>query len=59
VRLELRKKQPITNPKKQKYSGQQQKEMDCNEPHLTLNGKTQPIQWIEGPTSALVTAGSF
>jgi hypothetical protein len=27
-----------------KYSGQQQKEMDCDEPHLALNEKTQSIQ---------------
>jgi hypothetical protein len=30
------------NPKKEKYSVQQ-KEMDCDEPHLVLNEKTQPI----------------
>jgi len=43
VRLGLGKKQPKTNPKK-KYSGQQCEEMDYDEPHLTLNEKTQPIQ---------------
>jgi hypothetical protein len=45
--------QPRTNPKK-KYNGQQQKEMDCDEPHLMLNEKTQPFQWTERPTAALV-----
>jgi hypothetical protein len=32
--------------------------MDCDEPYLMLNEKTQPIHWIEWPTSALVVAGS-
>jgi hypothetical protein len=32
-----RKKQQKTNPKKRKYSDQQPKEMDCDEPHLTPN----------------------
>ncbi len=41
------------------YSGQQQKEMDCDEPYLTPNGKTQPIQWTEQPIAALVAAGSL
>jgi hypothetical protein len=31
------------NQKKKKYNGQQQKEMDCDEPHLAPNEKTQPI----------------
>ncbi len=34
-------------------------EMDCDEPHPTSNEKTQPIQWTEQPTGALVAAGSF
>jgi hypothetical protein len=33
--------------------------MDFDEPHLTLNEQTQPIQWIERPAGALVVAGSF
>jgi hypothetical protein len=33
--------------------------MDCDEPHLTLNEKTQPILWTEQPTSALVVVGSL
>jgi hypothetical protein len=33
--------------------------MVCDEPHLTLNEKTQPIQWTERPTGALVAAGSL
>jgi hypothetical protein len=28
--------------------------MDCDEPHLMLNEKTQPFQWTERPTAALV-----
>jgi hypothetical protein len=33
--------------------------MDCDEPHLMSNEKTQPIQWTEWPTDALVAIGSF
>jgi hypothetical protein len=33
--------------------------MDCDEPHLTPNEKTQPIHWTERPTGALVAAGSL
>ncbi len=44
---------------KKKYSGQQQKEMDCDEPHTAPNEKTQGIQWTERPTGALVAAGSL
>jgi hypothetical protein len=29
--------------KKKKYNGQQQKEMDCHEPHLAPNEKMQGI----------------
>jgi len=32
--------------------------MDCDEPHLMLNGTPQPIQWIERPTGALLAVGS-
>jgi len=45
--------------KKKKYSGQQQKEIDCDEPHPALNEKTQPIQWTERPTGALVAVNSL
>jgi len=31
--------------------------MDCDEPHLVPNEETQPIQWIEQQTGALVVAG--
>jgi hypothetical protein len=31
-------------PKKKTYNGQQQKEMNYDELHLTSNEKTQPIQ---------------
>jgi hypothetical protein len=33
--------------------------MDCDEPRLTPNEKTQPIQWTERPTGTLVAAGSL
>jgi hypothetical protein len=46
-------------PKKKKYNGQQQKEMDCREPHPALSEKTQPIQWTERPTGALVAVNSL
>ncbi len=45
--------------KKKKYSGQQQKEIDCDEPHPAPNEKTQPIRWTERPTGALVGANSL
>ncbi len=44
---------------KKKYSGQQQKEMDWDEPHPVPSEKMQPIQWTKRPTGALVTAGSL
>jgi hypothetical protein len=48
------------NPKKRKrYSGQQQKEMDYDEPHLAPNEKMHPIQLTEWPTGALVVAGCW
>jgi hypothetical protein len=47
------------NKKKKKYSGQQQKKIDCDEPHPASNEKMQPIQWIERPTSALVVVNSL
>ncbi len=46
-------------PKKKKYNGQQQKEMDCHEPHPAPNENFQGIQWTERPTGALVAAGSL
>jgi hypothetical protein len=45
--------------KKKKYNGQQQKEIDSDEPHLAPNEKTQPIRWTERPTGALVGANSL
>jgi hypothetical protein len=41
------------------YSDQQQKEIDCDEPHPVPNEKTQPIQWTERPTGALVAVNSL
>jgi hypothetical protein len=45
--------------KNKKYSDQQQKEIDCDEPHPAPNEKTQPIQWTERPTGALVAVDSL
>ncbi len=59
MRLDLGKKWPRTKTKKINYSGQQQKEMDCDEPHLALNEKTQPIQWTEQGIGALVVTSSL
>jgi hypothetical protein len=57
---EVRSKEKTTkNKPKKKLNGQQQKEMDYDEPHLMLNEKTQPIQWTKRPTGALVVAGSL
>jgi hypothetical protein len=58
VRSGPEKKQQRANQKK-KYIGQQRKEMHCDEPHLMPSEKTQPIQWTEWPTGALVAAGSL
>jgi hypothetical protein len=33
--------------------------MDCREPHPAPNEKTQPIQWTERPTGALVAVNSL
>jgi len=33
--------------------------MDCHEPHPAPNEKTQPIQWTERPTGALVAVNSL
>jgi hypothetical protein len=41
VRSGPRKKLPKTNPQNKKCSGQQRKEMDCDELHLTSNEKTR------------------
>ncbi len=59
---EVRSKEKMSknpNKKKKKCSDRQEKEMDCDEPHLTSNEKTQPIQWTEQPTGALLAAGSL
>jgi hypothetical protein len=41
--IKSREKTTKNKPKKIKYNGQQRKEMDCDEPHLRSNVKTQPI----------------
>jgi len=33
--------------------------MDCDEPSLVPNEKTEPIQWTEWPIGALVVVGSL
>jgi len=55
---EVRSRKNGQEPKK-KYSGQQPKEIDCDEPHPAPNEKTQPIQWTEWPTGALVAVNSL
>ncbi len=45
--------------RKKKYNGQQQKDIDCDEPHPAPNEKTQPIQWTERPIGALVAVVSL
>jgi hypothetical protein len=56
---EVRSRKNGQEPKKKKYSGQQRKEIDCDEPHPAPNEKTQPIQWTERPTGALVAVNSL
>jgi len=53
------KKNDQEQKKKEKYNGQQQKEIDCDEPHPAPNEKTQPIQWTERPIGALVAVNSL
>jgi hypothetical protein len=56
---EVRSREKRARKNKIKYSGQQQKEMECDEPHSASNEKTQPIQWTERPTGALVAVNSL
>jgi hypothetical protein len=56
---EVRSREKRPKTKKIKYNGQQQKEMDWDEPHSVPNEKMQPIQWTERPTGALVVVGSL
>jgi hypothetical protein len=56
---EVRSREKRARTKKKKYNGQQQKEMDYHEPHPAPNEKTQPIQWTERPTGALVAVNSL
>jgi hypothetical protein len=56
---EVRSREKQARTKKRKYNGQQQKEMDCHEPHPVPNEKTQPIQWTKRPTGALVAVNSL
>jgi hypothetical protein len=60
VRLGSRKKQPRTNQKnKIQGSTAKREEIDCDQPHLMPNKKTEPIQWTEQPTGAWVATGSL
>jgi hypothetical protein len=56
---EVRSREKRARTTKKKYNGQQQKEMDCHEPHPAPNEKAQPIQWTERPTGALVAVNSL
>ncbi len=58
MRSGLREKQPRTQKKKSTLVNNK-KNMDYDEPHLALNEKMQPIQWIEQPIGALVVVGSL
>ncbi len=40
-------KKTTKNKPKEKYSGQQRREVNSDEPHLMPNEKMQPIQWTE------------
>jgi hypothetical protein len=56
VRSRKNGQEPKKKKSKKKYSGQQLKEIDCDEPHPAPNEKTQPIEWTKWPTSALVAS---
>jgi len=56
---EVRSREKRAGTKKKKYNGQQKKETDYHETHLAPNEKTQPIQWTERPTGALVAVNSL
>jgi hypothetical protein len=47
------------NKKKEKVQWSVVKKIDCDEPHPAPNEKTQPIQWTERPTGALVAVNSL
>ncbi len=62
VMCEVRSRKNGQEPKKKKEKKvqcQQQKEIDCDEPHPAPNEKRQPIQWTERPTGALVAVNSL
>jgi hypothetical protein len=44
---------------REKTTKNKPKKKDYDEPHLMANEKTQPIQWTEQPTGALVAASSL
>ncbi len=37
------KEKKVKRKQKREYNGQQRKEMECDEPHVALNEKMQPI----------------
>ncbi len=45
--------------KNKKIQWSRTKKKDCDKSHLAPNEKTQPIQWTERPTGALVAVGSL
>jgi hypothetical protein len=59
VRSGPEEKRPRTKKIKRQSTMISREKKYCDEPHLTLNKKTQPIQWTEWPTSALVAADSL
>jgi hypothetical protein len=59
VRSSLGEKRPQSKKKKKKVQWLVAKKKDCDEPHLALNEKIQPIQWTKRPIGALVVVGSL
>jgi hypothetical protein len=55
-----KKKKKKNKNKKPKYNGHERKKKkkDFDEPHVMPNKKTQPIQWTERLSGALVIVGS-
>ncbi len=57
---EVRSREKGQEPKKKKkVQGSVGKSNGCDEPRPASNEKSQPIQWTEWPTGALVAAGSL
>ncbi len=53
------KNKKLKKEKKSTVVSNKKKEIECDEPHPAPNEKTQPIQWTERPTGALVAVNSL